>query len=215
MIYIQFIPVPNSFSFLCQPICIALELFPVLPAYDCSGGANISRAILVTEWTRWCRFGYPEGMCLLIRDVFVQAMYASMLIFLVFLDWQGAGWPCSCQLCYNKERSSGHLGSGKCYFFLIISYKRIIICTFSHWEYEFQVIKDACQGSEFGKTISLYVLEALVCIDHERYFLSQLQSRGFIRSCLGSISNISHQVCFLLITDCVMYCKIFIVSSLT
>uniref|UniRef100_A0A1J3IWV9 Nuclear pore complex protein NUP205 n=1 Tax=Noccaea caerulescens TaxID=107243 RepID=A0A1J3IWV9_NOCCA len=55
------------------------------------------------------------------------------------------------------------------------------------------VIKDACQGSEFGKTISLYVLEALVCIDHERYFLSQLQSRGFIRSCLGSISNISYQ----------------------
>ncbi|VVB01678.1 unnamed protein product [Arabis nemorensis] len=55
------------------------------------------------------------------------------------------------------------------------------------------VIKDACQGSEFGKTISLYVLEALVCIDHERYFLSQLQSRGFIRSCLGSISNISCQ----------------------
>ncbi|CAA7019609.1 unnamed protein product [Microthlaspi erraticum] len=55
------------------------------------------------------------------------------------------------------------------------------------------VIKDACQGREFGKTISLYVLEALVCIDHERYFLSQLQSRGFIRSCLGSISNISYQ----------------------
>ncbi|KFK26746.1 hypothetical protein AALP_AA8G287800 [Arabis alpina] len=55
------------------------------------------------------------------------------------------------------------------------------------------VIKDACQGSESGKTISLYVLEALVCIDHEGYFLSQLQSRGFIRSCLGSISNISYQ----------------------
>nr|AFJ66182.1 hypothetical protein 11M19.28 [Arabidopsis halleri] len=55
------------------------------------------------------------------------------------------------------------------------------------------VIKDASQGSEFGKTISLYVLEALVCIDHERYILSQLQSRGFIRSCLGSISNISYQ----------------------
>ncbi|CAH2060609.1 unnamed protein product [Thlaspi arvense] len=55
------------------------------------------------------------------------------------------------------------------------------------------VIKDACQGSEFGKTISLYVLEALICIDHERYFLSQLQSRGFIRSCLGSISNICYQ----------------------
>ncbi|XP_010533163.1 PREDICTED: nuclear pore complex protein NUP205 [Tarenaya hassleriana] len=55
------------------------------------------------------------------------------------------------------------------------------------------VIKDASQGSEPGKTISLYVLEALVCIDHERYFLSQLQSRGFIRSCFGSISNISCQ----------------------
>ncbi|CAE6088933.1 unnamed protein product [Arabidopsis arenosa] len=58
------------------------------------------------------------------------------------------------------------------------------------------VIKDASQGSEFGKTISLYVLEALVFIDHERYILSQLQSRGFIRSCLGSISNISYQVLF-------------------
>ncbi|KAG7549737.1 Nucleoporin Nup186/Nup192/Nup205 [Arabidopsis thaliana x Arabidopsis arenosa] len=64
------------------------------------------------------------------------------------------------------------------------------------------VIKDASQGSEFGKTISLYVLEALVCIDHERYILSQLQSRGFIRSCLGSISNISYQVLGLIIFIC-------------
>lgn len=55
------------------------------------------------------------------------------------------------------------------------------------------VIKDATQGSEPGKTISLYVLDAVVCIDHERYFLNQLQSRGFLRSCLMSISNFSCQ----------------------
>ncbi|XVF34671.1 hypothetical protein REPUB_Repub18cG0078900 [Reevesia pubescens] len=55
------------------------------------------------------------------------------------------------------------------------------------------VIKDATQGSESGKTISLYVLDAIACIDHERYFLSQLQSRGFLRSCLMSIRNFSVQ----------------------
>ncbi|EOY31051.1 Uncharacterized protein TCM_038072 isoform 1 [Theobroma cacao] len=55
------------------------------------------------------------------------------------------------------------------------------------------VIKDATQGSEPGKTISLYVLDAVVCIDHERYFLNQLQSRGFLRSCLMSIRNFSCQ----------------------
>ncbi|KAA8535090.1 hypothetical protein F0562_030093 [Nyssa sinensis] len=55
------------------------------------------------------------------------------------------------------------------------------------------VIKDASQGSESGKTISLYVLDALICIDHEKYFLSQLQSRGFLRSCLISISTVSYQ----------------------
>ncbi|TYI17680.1 hypothetical protein ES332_A07G042400v1 [Gossypium tomentosum] len=53
------------------------------------------------------------------------------------------------------------------------------------------VIKDATHGSEPGKTISLYVLDAVVCFDHERYFLSQLQSRGFLRSCLMSISSFS------------------------
>nr|KJB07739.1 hypothetical protein B456_001G042000 [Gossypium raimondii] len=53
------------------------------------------------------------------------------------------------------------------------------------------VIKDATHGSEPGKTISLYVLDAVVCIDHQRYFLSQLQSRGFLRSCLMSISSFS------------------------
>lgn len=40
-------PVCDTISFVHQPICIALELFPVLPAYDCSGCPNISRAVLV------------------------------------------------------------------------------------------------------------------------------------------------------------------------
>lgn len=55
------------------------------------------------------------------------------------------------------------------------------------------VIKDATQGSESGKTIAHFVLDALICIDHEKFFLNQLQSRGFLRSCLMSISNFSHQ----------------------
>ncbi|XP_022938219.1 nuclear pore complex protein NUP205 isoform X2 [Cucurbita moschata] len=55
------------------------------------------------------------------------------------------------------------------------------------------VIKDATQGSEPGKTISLYVLDALICIDHDRFFLNQLQNRGFLKSCLVSISNVSLQ----------------------
>lgn len=53
------------------------------------------------------------------------------------------------------------------------------------------IIKDAIHGSESGKTISLYVLDALICIDHEKFFLSQLQSRGFLRSCLVNINNFS------------------------
>ncbi|KAL1300925.1 hypothetical protein AAHE18_18G216100 [Arachis hypogaea] len=55
------------------------------------------------------------------------------------------------------------------------------------------VIKDATHGSEPGKTISFYVIDALICIDHERYFLGQLQSRGFLRSCFTGISNVSIQ----------------------
>lgn len=57
-----------------------------------------------------------------------------------------------------------------------------------------QVLKDATQGSEPGKTISLYILDALICIDHDRFFLNQLHSRGFLKSCLISISNVSLQV---------------------
>ncbi|XLR42136.1 hypothetical protein HN51_020331 [Arachis hypogaea] len=55
------------------------------------------------------------------------------------------------------------------------------------------VIKDATHGSEPGKTISFYVIDALICIDHERYFLGQLQSRGFLRSCFTGIGNVSIQ----------------------
>ncbi|KAK7411180.1 hypothetical protein VNO78_02612 [Psophocarpus tetragonolobus] len=56
-----------------------------------------------------------------------------------------------------------------------------------------KVIKDATHGSEPGKTISLYVIDALISIDHECYFLNQHQSRGFLRSCFTAISNICNQ----------------------
>ncbi|KAJ4958575.1 hypothetical protein NE237_025686 [Protea cynaroides] len=55
------------------------------------------------------------------------------------------------------------------------------------------VTKDAIQGSEAGKTISFYVLDAFISIDRERFFLNQLQSRGFLRSCFSEISNMSCQ----------------------
>ncbi|XXG47855.1 hypothetical protein AAC387_Pa02g2424 [Persea americana] len=55
------------------------------------------------------------------------------------------------------------------------------------------VTKDAIQGSEAGKAISHFVLDAFISIDQERFFLSQLQSRGFLRSCFMNISNFSYQ----------------------
>ncbi|KAK7411204.1 hypothetical protein VNO78_02636 [Psophocarpus tetragonolobus] len=55
------------------------------------------------------------------------------------------------------------------------------------------VIKDATHGSELGETIS-YVIDALISIDHECYFLNQHQSRGFLRSCFTAISNICNQM---------------------
>ncbi|XP_068641134.1 nuclear pore complex protein NUP205 isoform X2 [Aristolochia californica] len=55
------------------------------------------------------------------------------------------------------------------------------------------VTKDAIHGSETGKAISLYVLDAFISIDQENFFLSQLQSRGFLRICLTNISNFSYQ----------------------
>ena len=58
-----------------------------------------------------------------------------------------------------------------------------------------QVTKDAVHGSEAGKAISFYVLDALISIDHEKYFLNQLQSRGILRSCLSDITNYLSKVC--------------------
>lgn len=54
------------------------------------------------------------------------------------------------------------------------------------------VTKDAVQGSEPGKVVSFYVLDALIRVDQEKYFLNQLQSRGFLRSSLLSIGNFSY-----------------------
>ncbi|CAL4889322.1 unnamed protein product [Urochloa decumbens] len=51
------------------------------------------------------------------------------------------------------------------------------------------VTKDAVHGSEAGKAISFYVLDALISIDNEKYFLNQLQSRGILRSCLSDVTN--------------------------
>ncbi|VAI45230.1 unnamed protein product [Triticum turgidum subsp. durum] len=56
-------------------------------------------------------------------------------------------------------------------------------------EEKHKVTKDAIHGSETGKAISFYVLDSLVSIDHEKYFLNQLQSRGILRSCLTDVSN--------------------------
>ncbi|XP_073116730.1 nuclear pore complex protein NUP205 isoform X3 [Elaeis guineensis] len=53
------------------------------------------------------------------------------------------------------------------------------------------VTKDAMQGSEAGKAISFYVLDAFINIDQEKFFLNQLQSRGILRSCFMEISNFS------------------------
>ncbi|KAJ4808768.1 nuclear pore complex protein (DUF3414) [Rhynchospora pubera] len=53
------------------------------------------------------------------------------------------------------------------------------------------VAKDATQGSEAGKAISYYVLDAFVSIDHDMFFLNQIQSRGLLRSILFDISSSS------------------------
>jgi len=66
-----------------------------------------------------------------------------------------------------------------------------------HFFFQFllQVTKDAVHGSEAGKAISFYVLDALISIDHEKYFLNQLQSRGILRSCLSDVTNYLSKVC--------------------
>ncbi|KAK9095308.1 hypothetical protein Scep_026777 [Stephania cephalantha] len=57
-----------------------------------------------------------------------------------------------------------------------------------------KVTRDANQGSEAGKIISFYVLDAFISIDQDSFFLSQLQSRGFLRACLTDVSNIFNKV---------------------
>lgn len=60
--------------------------------------------------------------------------------------------------------------------------------------YVLQVARDATNGSEIGKSMAYYVLDALLAIDHHQVFLSQLQSRGILHSCLAEISSNSYQV---------------------
>ncbi len=58
----------------------------------------------------------------------------------------------------------------------------------------FQVVKDATYGSEVGKAMAYYVLDGLLAVDNHLVFLSQLQSRGLLHSCLADISTNSYQV---------------------
>lgn len=61
-----------------------------------------------------------------------------------------------------------------------------------------KVVMDATHGSEVGKAMAYYVLDALLGLDHQQVFLSQLQSRGLLQLCLTDISTNSYQVrvCF-------------------
>lgn len=62
----------------------------------------------------------------------------------------------------------------------------------------FEVItKDATQGSEVGKAMAFYVLDALLSFDQDQVFLSQLQSRDLLHGCLSDISNNSYQAVML------------------
>ncbi|XP_004305847.1 PREDICTED: uncharacterized protein LOC101295739 [Fragaria vesca subsp. vesca] len=51
------------------------------------------------------------------------------------------------------------------------------------------VIVDANAGSEKMKTVALYVLDALVLVDDEKYCLQRLQTAGFLRDCIESLSR--------------------------
>lgn len=59
------------------------------------------------------------------------------------------------------------------------------------------VARDATNGSETGKAMAYYVLDALLAVDHHQVFLSQLQSRGLLHSCLAEISSNSYQAILL------------------
>ncbi|KAL4195214.1 hypothetical protein AMTRI_Chr05g72240 [Amborella trichopoda] len=55
------------------------------------------------------------------------------------------------------------------------------------------VTKDAMHGSEVGKAISFYVLDTFITVDQEHFFLTQLQSRGFLRASLSYIGSFPGQ----------------------
>nr|CAB3449258.1 unnamed protein product [Digitaria exilis] len=69
------------------------------------------------------------------------------------------------------------------------------------------VTKDAVHGSETGKAISFYVLDALISIDHEKYYLNQLQSRGILRSCLSDVTNYLSKVKNKIVREIVDFAK--------
>lgn len=57
--------------------------------------------------------------------------------------------------------------------------------------------KDIAQGSEMGKAMALYALDALLAIDGDQVILNQLQSRGLLQSCLQDVSTNSYQAVLL------------------
>ncbi|MCO5606891.1 hypothetical protein L7F22_061082 [Adiantum nelumboides] len=59
------------------------------------------------------------------------------------------------------------------------------------------VAKDVSQGSEMGKAMAFYALDALLGIDCDQIILSQLQSRGLLQACLIDISTNSYQAVLL------------------
>lgn len=53
--------------------------------------------------------------------------------------------------------------------------------------------KDITQGTETGKIMAFYALDAVLGMDSDQVILSQLQSRGLLQSCLRDISTNSYQ----------------------
>ncbi|KAI5084575.1 hypothetical protein GOP47_0000744 [Adiantum capillus-veneris] len=57
--------------------------------------------------------------------------------------------------------------------------------------------KDLSQGSEMGKAMACYALDALLGIDSDLIILSQLQNRGLLQACLVDVSTNSYQAVLL------------------
>lgn len=107
------------------------------------------------------------------------------------------------------ERSSTYSEFGKCFqnskliniklifdicnYFLLNFYSAYLFCCSLPQIFtligKLQIINDASQGSEKMKTISLYVLDALVFVDDKKYYLQKLQTTGFLRNCIRSLSE--------------------------